>query len=86
MVDGDWPDGTLHEKAPPVVIVSQIIAARLEAAAGDRSTEELARDVGVDVDEIAVIRDGSAIGDFVVIAELETHLEVALWPDRRSRP
>lgn len=83
LVDGSWPDGTVH--GPTEVHVAQALGQRLHHAVGDRGLRDLARAARLNHASLRAVLRGEAWPDMITVARLEAALEADLWPGRHVR-
>lgn len=78
LVAGQWP----HGDAGGPAAVAQQIARDLDAALGNRSVRQVARDADLQHATVLALLSGQRWPDFVTLVKLEDALQVDLWPQR----
>ena len=89
ITSGEWPDGRLDTKAPPVARLARAVVLRLEQRLeqehGSRNLEYVARKANVSVLTLRDLCNGTFWGDLDTIARLERFLGIRLWGDEHQK-
>ncbi len=83
VASGDWKLGRVD--GPRLVLYAQGFAVAVEAAIGDRTLREVARQAEISHTTLVAVLHGQRWPDMVTIAKLEETFQRALWPGPQIR-
>lgn len=78
-----WPDSPADD---PIGEIARQFALNLREAIGEQSIRAAAARSGLNHSTLLAILEGRTWPDLETIAKIETGLDAAVWPNRRSRP
>ncbi len=80
---GDWKVGPVD--GPRLVLYAQAFAAAVEAAIGDRTLRDVARQAEISHTTLLAVLHGQRWPDMITIAKLEETFQRSLWPGPEVR-